>query len=69
MKAKKDWQLNAFKQRDKYRQALEEIRDIAKFNQFYNPEILLINGDIGQIQNLKMTEIYNKINEVLNDRD
>lgn len=50
-------------------QALEEIREIAKFNQFYNPEKLLINGDIGQIQNLKMTEIYNKINEVLNDRD
>ena len=50
-----------------YRSALEEIREIAKFNQFYNPEYLLINGDIGRIQNLKMTEVYNKINEVLGD--
>jgi len=48
-----------------YRSALEEIREIAKFNQFYNPEDLLINGDIGQMQDLKMTEIYEKINEVL----
>ena len=56
-------------ERIKYKQALEEIREIAKFNQFYNPEKLLINGDIGQIQDLKMTEIYNKINEALNDRD
>ena len=53
----------------KHKQALEEIREIAKFNQFYNPEKLLINGDIGQIQNLKMTEIYNKINEALEDSE
>ena len=59
---------NASTAKHKYKQALEEIREIAKFNQFYNPEKLIINGDIGQIQNLKMTEIYNKINEVLNDR-
>ena len=52
---------------ERYRSALEEIRGIAKFNQFYNPEDLLINGDIGQIQDLKMTEIYNRINEVLNE--
>lgn len=56
-------------ERNKYKQALENIREIAKFNQFYNSEKLLINGDIGQIQNLEMTEIYNKIDEVLNDRD
>jgi hypothetical protein len=48
-----------------YRSALEEIKEIARFNQFYNPEDLLINGDIGQVQNLKMTEIYDKIREVL----
>lgn len=56
---------NYYKEYNNYRSALEEIREIAKFNQFYNPEYLLINGDIGQIQDLKMTEIYNKINEVL----
>lgn len=56
-----DWE----KEIKAYWNALEEIREIAKFNQFYNPEDLLINGDIGQIQDLKMTEIYNKINEVL----
>lgn len=50
---------------EKYRSALEEIREIAKFNQFYNTEKLLINGDIGQIQDLKMTEIFKKCNEVL----
>jgi hypothetical protein len=61
-----DEHIESLSQEDTYRSALEEIRVIAKFNQFYNPEDLLINGDIGQIQNLKMTEIYNKINEVLN---
>lgn len=54
-------------QRTRMYKALEEIREIAKFNQFYNPEDLLINGNIGQMQDLKMTEIYNRINEVLGD--
>lgn len=52
-----------------YKQALEEIREIAKFNQFYNPEYFMLRGDIGQIQNIKMTEVYEKCNEALNDRD
>lgn len=55
--------------RGKYKQALEEIREIAKFNQFYNPKYFMLRGDIGQVQNIRMTEIYEKINEVLNDRD
>lgn len=50
---------------DKYKQALEEVREIAKLHQYFNPEILEIKGNIGQIQDLKMTEIYEKINEVL----
>ena len=58
---------NIQNQNDTYRSALEEIREIAKFNRFYNPEDLLINGYIGQIQDLKMTEIYNKINEVIGE--
>ena len=54
-----------YKVAEKYKSTLEEIREIAKFNLFYNPDFFSINGDIGQIQNLKMTEIYNKIIEVL----
>ena len=50
-----------------FRQALEEIKEIAKYNQFYNPKYFMLRGDIGQIQNIKMTEIYEKFNEVLND--
>jgi hypothetical protein len=61
-------QIENLKQENKeMKSALEEIREIAKFNQFYNPEDLLINGDIGQIQDLKMTEIYNRINECLGE--
>ena len=50
-------------------QALEEIKEIAKYNQSYNPKYFMLRGDIGQIQNIKMTEIYEKCNEVLDDRD
>lgn len=49
--------------------ALEEIKDIAQIHQYFNPELLEIKGDIGRIQDLKMTEIFKKCNEVLNDRD
>ena len=52
------------KKLSEYKQALEEIREIAKFHQYFNPEILEIKGDIGQLQDLKMTEIYEKCNEV-----
>ena len=52
---------------DKYKKALEEVREIAKLYQYFNPEILEIKGNLGQIQDLKMTEIYDKINEVLKD--
>lgn len=50
-----EWQLNAFKQRDKYKQVLEEIRD-------YCDE---------QNLKADYTACYitNKIDEVLNDRD
>lgn len=57
---------------DKYEKlykALEEIKEIAKYNQFYNPKYFMLRGDIGQIQNIKMTEIYEKCNEALNDRN
>lgn len=57
---------------DKYEKlykALEEIKEIAKYNQFYNPKYFMLRGDIGQIQNIKMTEIYEKCNEALNGRD
>lgn len=49
----------------KMKKALEEIKEIAKFHQYFNPEFLEIKGDIGQLQDLKMTEIYEKCNEVL----
>ena len=55
------------KQFDKYRKALEEIREIAKIHQFFSPKMLVLNGDIGQIQNLTMTDIYQKCNEVLKE--
>ena len=48
-----------------YYKALEEIRDIAQIHQYFNPELLEIKGDIGQMQDLKMTEIFKKCNEVL----
>ena len=51
----------------KYKQALEEIREIAKYNQFYDPRYFMMRGDIGQVQNTRMTEIYEKCNEALND--
>lgn len=46
---------------------LEEIREVAKDNQFYDPRYFMLRGEIGQIQNIKMTEIYKMCNEVLND--
>lgn len=71
-KLRQDWRLDCLKCEykntkadvDKYKQALEEIREIAKYNQFYNPKYFMLRGDIGQVQNIRMTEIYNKINEV-----
>lgn len=48
-----EWQLNAFKQKDKYKQALEEIREI-------------LNKECGVISNAKVVGI---INEVLNEEE
>lgn len=79
MKAKKDfielgeWQLNAFKQRDEYKQALEEIREIAEICmsknidncytcKFYN-ECEIEDAEIPTRDVCKL--IKNKINEVL----
>jgi hypothetical protein len=53
---------------NKLEQALEEIREIAKHNQFYDPRYFMIRGDIGQIQNIKMTEIYERCNKELNEK-
>jgi hypothetical protein len=53
---------------NKYKQALEEIREIAKHNQFYDPRYFMIRGDIGQFQNIKMTEIYERCNKELNEK-
>ena len=59
--------LDEFERYKKYKQTLEKIRDIAQIHQYFNPELLEIKGDIGQIQDLKMTEIFKKCNEVLNE--
>ena len=58
---------NYIKKENKYKQALENIREIAKLHQYLNPELLEINGNIGQIQDLKMIEIYKKCKEVLGE--
>lgn len=52
-----EWQLNAFKQRDKYKQALEEIRD-----RTIHPDSLPEDYTLKKY-------ILEKCNEVLNDRD
>ncbi len=66
MKAKKDfielgeWQLNAFKQRDKYKQALEEIRDL--FDAIADRKLQTFNEiDTGKI----LLAIRKRVNEVL----
>ena len=45
----------------KYRQTLQEIKEIAERNIFLSPKLLEINGDIGQIQNIAITQILDLI--------
>lgn len=50
-----------FDEYNKYRQTLQEIKAIAKRNIFLSPKLLEINGDIGQIQNIAITQILDLI--------
>ena len=43
------------------KQTLQEIKAIAERNIFLSPKLLEINGDIGQIQNIAMTQILDLI--------
>lgn len=45
----------------KYKQTLQEIKEIAERNIFLSPKLLEINGDIGQIQNIAITQILDCI--------
>ena len=66
-----EWQLNAFKQRDEYRQVLIKIR-----NKIINAKEYLTLGDIKQYKSpsaicavTTFNETIKLIDEVLNDRD
>ena len=48
-------------QRNKANTCLQEIKEIAKRNIFLSPKLLEINGDIGQIQNIAITQILDLI--------
>lgn len=45
----------------KANKTLQEIKTIAERNIFLNPKLLEINGDIGQIQNIAITQIIDLI--------
>lgn len=45
----------------KFQKCLQEIKEIAKRNIFLSPKLLEINGDIGQIQNIAITQILDLI--------
>jgi len=77
MKTEKDfielgeWQLNAFKQRDEYRQVLIKIR-----NKIINAKVYLTQGDIRQYKSpsaiyavTTFNETIELIDEVLNDQN
>ena len=49
---------------EKYRSALEEIKEIAEKYMFLKPDILTLKGDIGYIQNEVAVEILQLINKV-----
>ena len=46
---------------EKYLTTLQEIKKIAERNIFLSPKLLEINGDIGQIQNIAITQILDLI--------
>lgn len=46
---------------NKRQMLLQEIKEIAKRNIFLSPKLLEINGDIGQIQNIAITQILDLI--------
>lgn len=50
-----------FGQLNKCKQTLQEIKAIAERNIFLSPKLLEINGDIGQIQNIAITQILDLI--------
>lgn len=49
------------KDKTKLEQTLQEIKKIAERNIFLSPKLLEINGDIGQIQNIAITQILDLI--------
>ena len=48
---------------DRLLRTLQEIKAIAERNIFLSPKLLEINGDIGQIQNIAITQILDLITQ------